>query len=204
MGVVDGVTTNPCLLASQPGDPWGVVSDIVEAVDGPVSIQVTEFDDVGKMVSQGSSFASLGDNVVVKVPCTPNGFRAAEQLLDRGIQVNATAVFHPVQAIPFLRLGVEYVSLVVGKAEDAGDSHEQHIGDLLSLIDAIGGKTQLISCSIRNPRHLITAATAGSHVITVPPHCWDLTFKSPDLVACLLETSEAWHSLPEDCRREFS
>ncbi|MFT5690421.1 MAG: transaldolase, partial [Planctomycetota bacterium] len=160
-GLVDGVTTNPALLAKEGGDPLKHLENVCELVGGPVSAQVTATDTAG-MITQGHALSKVRDNVVVKIPATANGYRAAETLVGNGIQCNITLCFQPAQAIPFARLGAAYVSLIVGRTEDFGLNSRDEVARTRQLIDAIGSETKLLVASIRNPTHLTEAIIGGA------------------------------------------
>jgi len=202
MGLVDGVTTNPVILAKAGVDPYARLKDILSLGDFPVSAQLTATDKDG-MLAQATRFASLGQNIVIKVPACPLGFSVASALKSEGVRVSITLVFTPSQALPFLRVHVDYVSLFVAVTEDAGLQQDHSMTTLRTAIDAMGSKTQLICCSIRTPDHLWRAVCANPHVITVPPSCWEDTFRNPLFATWSQRFLAQWSDMPQDLRAAY-
>lgn len=167
-GVLDGVTTNPSLIAKNGGDFIQTVYDIAELVQGPVSAEVIAQDTEG-MVREGRLLAQVHEHVVVKVPLTTQGLAAVSQLSAEGIQTNVTLCFQPVQALLAAKAGATYISPFVGRVDDiAWDGN-----DLIEQIVAIYANyieldTQVLAASIRHPAHVVAAAMAGADVATIP------------------------------------
>ena len=166
LGLVDGITTNPVLLAKTGVDPYIRLKEILAISDFPVSAQLTATDKDG-MLHQAERFAELGSNIVLKVPACPMGFHVASELKKNGIKANITLVFHSTQALPFIRLDVDYLSLFVAVAEDAGVQQDDSMTTLRKAIKDMDSQTQVILCSIRGPGHLWRAVKANPDVITV-------------------------------------
>jgi len=201
-GLVEGATTNPALLAKEGGDPLEQLRNVAEIVDGPVSAQVTERE-VHRMVEQGHALANVHGNIVVKVPNTADGFRAARKLTKSGVKCNITLTFHPAQAIPFAKIDVAYVSLIIGRTEDFGLDTREEIERARMLLDELCSETKLLVASIRNPHHLVEATLGGADVITVPPSTWDLVWQNPLSLGGLDDFRNAWEKLPAEMRRSY-
>ena len=201
-GLVDGVTTNPALLAKEGGDPLQQLEAVCELVPGPVSAQVTA-PDADTMIAQGRALAGVRENVVVKIPATGAGYRAAETLIDAGVACNITLCFQPAQVIPFARLGATYASLIVGRTEDFGLSSAEEVTRARALIDAVGSSTKLLVASIRNPTHLTEAVLGGAEVVTVPPTTWELVHQNPLSLQGQSDFANAWNGLDAEQRRTY-
>ena len=178
-GLVDGVTTNPSLVAKS-GRPFlDVVREICEIVDGPVSAEVTATDH-GEMLKEGRRLAGIADNVAVKVPLTPDGLKTCRALSDDGIVVNVTLCFSPAQAILAAKAGAAYVSPFVGRLDDVGADGMGLIADIVQIFrnyDEI--RTEVLVASVRNPMHVVEAAKMGAEVATVPPAVLRQMFNHP-------------------------
>lgn len=201
-GLVQGVTTNPALLAREGGDPLDQLVRVAHAVDGPVSAQVTSTR-ADAMVPQGRALARLAPNVVVKVPATLEGFRAAERLTADGIRCNITLAFDAAQGIPFARLGVAYLSLILGRVEDFGEQHAAAVANCRQMIDALGSTTRLLVASVRNPHHLQAALAGGADVITVPPATWANAHAHPLTLQGERDFLASWQTLDAAARARY-
>lgn len=201
-GLVDGCTTNPSLLAKEGGDPLRQLAEVAELVAGPVSAQVT-CDDAAGMVRQGRALSEVAPNVVVKVPATQAGYAAARELTAARCRVNVTLAFQPAQALPFARIPVAYVSLIVGRVEDFGHSSLQEVQTARALFDRLGTPTKLLVASLRNPTQLNASIAGGADVVTVPPSTWDLVYQNPHTLQGERDFAAAWRSLPESARRSY-
>ena len=202
LGLVDGLTTNPALLAREGGDPLRHLEVLAELVDGPVSAQVTEREPAA-MVRQGRALAELAPNVVVKVPATREGLAAAIELNEARVRCNVTLAFHPAQALAFARIPVAYVSLIVGRTEDFGLDTRAEIARARELFDRLGTTTKLLVASLRNPHHLLEALLGGADVLTVPPATWDLVQQNPLSQQGLEDFARAWTALPAGSREAY-
>jgi len=166
-GVLDGVTTNPTLVAKT-GRKWGeVVQDILALVDGPISLEVTS-NDPDEMVRQGRQLAKLHKNVVVKVQMTTEGLKAIRKISSEGIRVNCTLVFSANQAILAAKAGAKYVSPFIGRLDDQGQEGMQVIREIVEVFRNYEWDCEVLVASIRHPLHVIEAARLGAHVVTVP------------------------------------
>lgn len=166
-GVLSGVTTNPTLISREGRDFTEVIREICSIVDGPVSAEVISEDKEG-MVKEGREKSGWHDNVVVKLPCTPQGIAACSVLESEGIPCNVTLVFSTAQGFLAAAAGASYVSPFVGRLDDAGTDGMQVVRDLADIFDAHGFSTRIIAASIRTPNHVTEAALAGAHIATVP------------------------------------
>ncbi len=178
MGVLDGVTTNPTLIAKENREFLEVVSDIIEIVPGPVNLEVVAQQADG-MLREGRDLAALGSNVVVKCPMTPEGLVAVRRLAKEGIATNVTLVFSPNQALLAAKAGASYVSPFIGRLDDAGHEGMEVIRDTLQIYRNYNIETQVLVASIRHPVHVVEAAKLGAHVATMPPDVLDKMVKHP-------------------------
>ncbi len=167
LGVVDGVTTNPSLLAKEKRDPVGLLKEICSVVDGPVSAEAVSMDSK-EMVPEGEKLAQIHENIVVKIPMTEEGLKAVKILSGKGIKTNVTLVFSPSQALLAAKAGATYVSPFVGRLDDISQTGMDLIGDILAIYDNYGFETEIIVASIRNPMHVVEAARMGADVATIP------------------------------------
>ncbi len=167
MGLVDGVTTNPSLVAKS-GKPFRkLLDEILQIVDGPISAEVTALDAEG-MLSQGRELAAIHRNIVVKVPLIAEGLKATRIFTEEGIHTNVTLCFSANQALLAAKAGATYVSPFVGRLDDIGSEGMQLIEDIKVIYDNYGFETQILTASARSPMHFLEAAKIGSDVITAP------------------------------------
>jgi transaldolase len=168
-GLIDGVTTNPSLLAQHAADldPADVLKEICSLVDGPVSAEVIATDADG-MVAEGRRFAALADNIVVKIPMIEPGLVAVRRLRAEDIPTNVTLCFSSVQCLLAAKAGATYVSAFVGRLDDAGQDGMEVVRETRAVFDGHGFTTQILAASLRHPRHVAEAALGGADVATVP------------------------------------
>ncbi|HXF95909.1 MAG TPA: fructose-6-phosphate aldolase [Gemmatimonadales bacterium] len=169
-GLIDGLTTNPSLLAKQAGDldPHDVLKEICSLVDGPVSAEVVALDTDG-MVAEGRRLAKIADNIVVKIPMIEAGMPAVRRLVAEGIKTNVTLCFSSVQCLLAAKAGATYVSPFIGRLDDAGEEGMTVIREARVIFDNYDLPTQILAASIRHPRHVAEAAMVGADVATLPP-----------------------------------
>ena len=167
LGMVDGVTTNPSLVAKEKKDFDTVVREILEIVDGPVSLEVISEDAEG-MVAEGKKLAGLAENVVVKIPMTTEGLKATRMLSDLGISVNQTLIFSPVQALLAAKAGAEYVSPFIGRLDDVSHNGMELVEQILTIFDNYEFDCEVIVASVRHPLHVLDAALLGADIATIP------------------------------------
>jgi transaldolase len=166
-GIVDGVTTNPSLVAKTGRDFEVVLREVCAIVDGPVSAEVVSTDAPG-MVEEGERLARIHKNVVVKCPMIPEGLKATRILSDRGIRVNVTLVFSTAQAMLAAKAGATFISPFVGRLDDIGHDGMELIADILEMLGHYSYKAEVLVASVRSPVHVIKAARMGAHVATCP------------------------------------
>lgn len=167
MGVLDGVTTNPSLIAKEKIDYGKRLAEICEVVDGPVSAEViaTEF---AAMMKEGKQRAAIADNIVVKLPSTVDGLRACKAMSDEGIRTNLTLCFQPLQAMLVAKAGAFLVSPFIGRVDDIASNGMDLIRQIRAIYDNYGFETKILAASIRHPQHVVECALAGCDVATVP------------------------------------
>ncbi len=167
LGMVDGVTTNPSLVAKENKDFDTVVKEILEIVEGPVSLEVISLKAEG-MVAEGRKLAALADNVVVKVPMLTEGLKATKILSGEGIHVNQTLVFSPLQALMAAKAGAAYVSPFVGRLDDISHTGMDLAEQIITIFDNYDFDCEVLVASVRNPLHVLEAALMGADVATIP------------------------------------
>lgn len=167
MGVLDGVTTNPTLIAKEGVDYGKRLAEICGVVSGPVSAEViaTTFDE---MLAEGKDRATIADNIVVKLPSTVDGLRACKALSDEGIRTNMTLCFQSLQALMVAKAGAYLVSPFIGRIDDIGEDGMELIVKIRQIYDNYGLPTKILAASIRHPNHLLQCAMVGADVATVP------------------------------------
>jgi transaldolase len=167
MGMVDGVTTNPSLIAKEGRDFEETVREICTIVDGPVSAEVISTDTDG-MVGEGRKLAAIADNIVVKVPMTVDGLKATRLLSGEGIKTNVTLVFSPLQALMAAKAGGTYVSPFVGRIDDLSQDGLVLVEQIVEIYDNYAFDTEIIVASVRNPLHVLESALMGADIATLP------------------------------------
>ncbi len=168
-GLLDGVTTNPTLVAKSGRDFFDVLKDICAIVPGPVSAEVTATDFEG-MVKEGEKLARIADNITIKVPLTWDGLKACKHFTGKNIMVNVTLCFSAAQALLAAKAGATFISPFVGRLDDTGHDGMQLIADICTIYNQYEYfTTQVLVASIRNPLHITDAAKMGAHVATIPP-----------------------------------
>ena len=178
-GLVDGVTTNPSLVAKSGRDFFDVLAEICEMVAGPVSAEVTATDHA-TMLAEGQALARLADNIAVKVPLTPDGLKTCKALSDQGTQVNVTLCFSAAQAILAAKAGATFISPFVGRLDDISSDGMALIADIVEIYDVYPNfDTEVLVASVRHPMHVVDAAKMGAHVATVPPGVLRAMFNHP-------------------------
>jgi transaldolase len=178
IGILDGVTTNPTLLAKEEGDYRQNLKRICDIVKGPVSGEVVATDYAG-MVREGRDIAGIDEHMVVKVPLTRDGVKACKTLSGEGIRVNVTLIFSAVQAWLAAKAGASYVSPFVGRLDDIGNTGMQIVREIVDMFDNAEYSTEVLVASVRSPIHVIDAARMGADIVTVPPAVIDQLFKHP-------------------------
>jgi transaldolase len=178
LGILDGVTTNPSLLAKEPGDYRQILRQICQTVKGPVSAEVVATDTAG-MLREGRDLASIDEHIVIKVPFTKDGVRACKTLSSEGHRVNVTLIFSAAQAWLAAKVGAAYVSPFVGRLDDIGATGMDLVRGIVDIFDNSELTTEVLVASVRNPIHIIEAARMGADVATVPAAVIEQCFKHP-------------------------
>ena len=178
LGVVDGVTTNPSLLAREQGDPEEILLEICRIVDGPISAEVVATDLEG-MLREGRHWASVHKNIVVKVPCTVDGMKATKVLSGEGHKVNVTLIFSATQALLAAKAGASFVSPFVGRLDDIAAPGMELVADIVQIFDNYDFDCEVLAASLRHPIHVLEAAKIGAHVGTMPIAVLNSLLKHP-------------------------
>jgi transaldolase len=178
IGIIDGVTTNPSLLAKEPGDYRQNLKRICEIVNGPVSGEVVATDYAG-MLREGHDIAKIDDRMIVKVPLTRDGIHACKTLSGEKIRVNVTLVFSAAQALLAAKAGATFVSPFVGRLDDIATDGMGIVKEIVEIYDNYSYKTEILVASCRHPMHIVEAARMGADICTCPPAVIDALFNHP-------------------------
>jgi transaldolase len=178
LGIIDGVTTNPSLMAKESGDPRSIIKEICRLVQGPVSAEVVATDAAG-MIREGRELAEIDPHVVVKVPFTREGVKATRTLAAEGLRVNVTLIFSSMQAMFAAKVGAAYVSPFVGRLDDIASDGMGLIRQIVEIFQQFEFGTEVLVASTRHPMHLVEAARMGADVCTCPPALIEACFKHP-------------------------
>ena len=191
LGIIDGVTTNPSLMAKEGGDPRKILKQICDLVQGPVSGEVVATDYEG-MVREGRDLGAISEHIVVKVPFTQAGVRACKTLSGEGLRVNVTLVFSPTQAILAAKAGASYVSPFVGRLDDIATDGMRLIEEIVEIYDNYDWATEILVASVRHPLHIVQAGRLGADVCTCPAPVLEMIFKHPLTDIGLKKFLEDW------------
>lgn len=167
MGMVDGVTTNPSLIAKEGGDFKEIITEICGIVDGPISAEVISLETDG-MVAEARDLAKIHDNITIKVPMTVDGLKATRRLASEGIKTNVTLIFSPLQALMAAKAGATFVSPFVGRLDDISHEGMLLVEQIVEIYSNYAYDTEIIVASIRNPLHVLDAALVGADISTIP------------------------------------
>ena len=167
MGMVDGVTTNPSLIAKEGRDFEEIIKEICEIVDGPISAEVVSTDTEG-MLEEARKLSKIHDNIVVKIPMLVNGLKATRILAEEGIKTNVTLVFSPLQALMAAKAGATYVSPFIGRLDDISQEGLLLVEQIVEIYGNYAFDTEIIVASIRNPLHVLESALMGADIATIP------------------------------------
>jgi transaldolase len=178
LGIIDGITTNPSLLAKEPGDYREILKRICRIVQGPTSAEVVATDADG-MIREGRDLASIDEHIVVKVPFTREGVKACKALASEGLRVNVTLIFSPTQALLAAKVGATYVSPFVGRLDDIASSGMGLISEIVGIFDNYDFTTEVLVASTRGPMHIVEAARMGADICTCPAAVIEAMFKHP-------------------------
>ncbi|MDR2561687.1 MAG: fructose-6-phosphate aldolase [Holophagales bacterium] len=178
-GVLDGVTTNPSLIAKETGKPFeSIIHEICAIVDGPISAEVISLD-APDMISEGTKLAKIHKNVTIKLPMTAEGIRACKHFSSNGIKTNLTLCFSSNQALLAAKAGATFVSPFVGRLDDINLDGMDLIREIVAIYDNYGLDTKVLAASIRQPRHVAESALAGAHAATIPTKIFEGLIRHP-------------------------
>ena len=195
-GIIDGVTTNPSLIAKEGRDFREVVEEICSIVDGPISAEVISLDAKG-MVKEGRELTKIHENINIKVPMTAEGLKAVKEFSAREIDTNVTLVFSANQALLAAKAGATYVSPFVGRIDDTGHDGLQIVHDIVQIYQNYAFDTEIIVASTRNPIHVLESAKAGAHIATVPWNLLQLMVKHPQTDIGIEKFLADWEKVPK-------
>ena len=196
MGVVDGVTTNPTLVAREGRKLEELVKEICEIVKGPVSVEAVG-STCDEMVEEAKRYSSLSEHVVVKIPMTVEGLKAVKKCSSLGIRTNVTLVFSPLQAILAAKAGATYVSPFVGRLDDISHTGMDLVADIVDIYGNYGFETEIIVASIRHPLHVLEAARLGADIVTVPFRVLEQFTKHPLTDIGIERFKKDWERVPK-------
>lgn len=167
LGLIDGVTTNPSLIAKEGSDPVSLFKEICSIVDGPVNAEVVSLN-AEDMIAEAETLSKIHHNIVVKIPMIEEGIKAVKRLSGMGIRTNVTLVFSPSQALIAAKAGASYVSPFVGRLDDISHIGMDLVGEIIGIYENYLLETEVIVASVRNPLHVVEAARMGAHIATIP------------------------------------
>jgi transaldolase len=196
LGLVDGVTTNPSLIAKSGRKFKDVIKEITAIVDGPISAEVISLEAEG-MVKEARDLVKIHKNIVIKVPMTPEGLKAVKQLSAKGIKTNVTLIFTPMQALLAAKAGASYVSPFVGRLDDISQDGMGIIEEIRTIFDNYGYTTEIIVASVRNPIHVLDSALIGADIATIPYSVMVQLSKHPLTDAGIKKFLEDWEKVPK-------
>ncbi len=196
LGVIDGVTTNPTLIAREGRDFVGVVREICAIVDGPISAEVVSLK-ADEMVAEARPLAQIHKNIVIKIPIIPEGLKATKVLSSEGIKTNLTLCFSPAQALLAAKAGATYVSPFIGRLDDIGQVGMDLIRDIKTIFRNYSFSTQIIVASVRNPVHVLESALAGADIATVPYSVLMSLVRHPLTAAGIERFLKDWQNVPK-------
>lgn len=196
LGLVDGVTTNPSLIAKSGRKFKDVIKEITAIVDGPISAEVISLDAEG-MVKEAKDLVKIHKNIVIKLPMTPEGLKACKTLTEKGIKTNVTLIFTPMQALLAAKAGATYVSPFVGRLDDISQDGMGIIEEIRTIFDNYGYTSEIIVASIRNPIHVLNSALIGADICTIPYSVMLQLSKHPLTDAGIKKFLEDWEKVPK-------
>lgn len=202
-GLIDGITTNPSLLAKAAGadhDPRDILKEICQVVSGPISAEVVALD-AEEMLREGRELAKIADNIVVKVPLTEDGLGACRRFRSEGIKVNVTLCFSPTQALVAAKAGATFISPFVGRLDDISQNGMELIKQIVIIYDNYGFDTEVLVASVRHPMHVVEAALLGAHVATMPAKVLHMLLQHPLTDKGIQGFLADWDKLPSAKRR---
>ncbi|EQK40834.1 MULTISPECIES: fructose-6-phosphate aldolase [Paraclostridium] len=196
-GVIEGVTTNPSLIAKEGRVFENVVKEITQIVDGPISAEVISMDSEG-MIKEGEELSKIHENIVIKIPMCAEGLKAVSALHKKGIKTNVTLIFSSNQALLAAKAGASYVSPFVGRLDDIGQEGIMLIEEVAEIFSIHGIETEIISASIRHPQHVLTSAKAGADISTVPYKVFKQMLGHPMTDIGIEKFLKDWETVPKN------
>lgn len=196
LGLVDGVTTNPSLIAKSGRKFKDVIKEIVSIVDGPISAEVISLDAPG-MIKEAKELVKIHKNIVIKLPMTPEGLKACKALTDKGVKTNVTLIFTAMQALLAAKAGATYVSPFVGRLDDISQNGMGIIEEIRTIFDNYGYMVEIIVASVRNPIHVLDSALIGADIATIPYSVMIQLAKHPLTDAGIDKFLKDWESVPK-------
>ncbi len=200
LGVIDGVTTNPTLLAREGADPIEQLKKICEIVDGPVSAEVIGLT-TEEMIKEARELAKLAKNIVIKIPMIKEGIKAVKILEPEEIKTNVTLVFSQNQVLIAAKAGASYISPFIGRLMDNSQNEIEMLKECMTILNAYNFKSELIVASVRNSRHVIESAKIGAHIATIPFSVLEKMFKHPNTDAGLESFLKDWDKLQKELKK---
>jgi transaldolase len=197
LGVVDGITTNPSLLAKESGEPEEILLEICRTVDGPISAEVVATDAEG-MIREGRQWAKVHKNIVIKCPCTVDGLKATKVLSGDGHRVNMTLIFSATQALLSAKAGARFVSPFVGRLDDIATPGMELIADIVQIFKNYSYPCEVLAASLRHPIHVVEAAKLGAHIGTMPFSVFNSLLKHPLTDIGLKRFLEDWEKAKKE------
>ncbi|MBC6004777.1 Transaldolase [uncultured Clostridium sp.] len=196
-GVIEGVTTNPSLIAKEGRVFENVVKEITDIVDGPISAEVISMESEG-MIKEGEELSKIHKNIVIKIPMCAEGLKAVSALSKKGIKTNVTLIFSANQALLAAKAGASYVSPFVGRLDDIGQEGIMLIEEVAEIFNVHGIETEIISASIRHPQHVLTSAKAGADIATIPYKVFKQMLGHPMTDIGIDKFLKDWESVPKN------
>ncbi|MDD2309759.1 MAG: fructose-6-phosphate aldolase [Desulfuromonadaceae bacterium] len=196
LGLVDGVTTNPSLIAKSGRKFKEVIKEIASIVDGPISAEVISLDAPG-MIKEAKELVKIHKNIVIKLPMTPEGLKACKALSGKGVKINVTLIFTPMQALLAAKAGAAYVSPFVGRLDDISQDGMGIIEEIRTIFDNYGYMAEIIVASVRNPIHVLNSALIGADIATIPYSVMIQLAKHPLTDAGIAKFLKDWESVPK-------
>jgi transaldolase len=197
IGIIDGVTTNPSLMAKEGKDPVKILKAICSVVDGPVSAEVVGMT-AEVMIREAKTLARIHKNIVVKIPMVEEGLKAVKRLAGVGIKTNVTLVFSPVQALLAAKAGASYVSPFVGRLDDISHAGMDLVGQIIDIYENYMFETEVIVASVRNPLHVVDAAMMGADIATIPYSVITQLIRHPLTDIGLAKFLKDWEKVPKE------
>jgi len=200
LGIIDGVTTNPSLLAKEGAEPIEQLVKICQIVDGPVSAEVVGLS-TDEMINEARELAKIAPNIVVKIPMTKEGIKAVKLLESEGIKTNVTLVFSQNQVLIAAKAGASYISPFIGRLMDNGQNEIDMLWESMEIIRAYDFKSEIIVASVRNTRHVIESAKMGAHIATIPFSVLEKMFYHPNTEKGLEDFLKDWEKLQAQLKK---